>query len=137
MWGSLQVGHPVRGGRDVVASHVLVHLREALPHVIFSTALPHCAKPEPLGRVVELAGGQQSISRDICLPPIWCANSSSEIFSSWTCLFAHFPAGSFPSRQKEPGKTYQVTKEPGVYSQGLLQMVKTAPITHPERPNVQ
>lgn len=68
MQGSLQVGHPIGGGRDIVAPHVLMHLREALPHVVLRAALPHCAEPEPLGWVVELRGGQERISRAICLP---------------------------------------------------------------------
>ncbi len=42
------------GGGLVEASHVIVHLREALLHVILSTALSHRPKTETQGGVVKL-----------------------------------------------------------------------------------
>lgn len=45
-------------GRGLVeASHVVVHLWEALLHVILSTALPHRPKAEAQRRMVELGKG--------------------------------------------------------------------------------
>lgn len=42
------------GGGLVEASHVVVHLWEALLHVILGAALPHRPETEAQGRVVQL-----------------------------------------------------------------------------------
>lgn len=52
--GSLEICHSVWRCRDIVPSHVLMHLWEALPHIVFCTAFSHGSKPKPLGWVVEL-----------------------------------------------------------------------------------
>lgn len=52
--GSLKICYSIRGCRDIVPPHVLVHLWEALPHIVFCTAFSHGSKAKPLGRVVEL-----------------------------------------------------------------------------------
>ena len=50
----LQHMYALWGGGLVEASHVLVHLREALLHVILSAALPHSPKTEAQGWMVQL-----------------------------------------------------------------------------------
>lgn len=42
------------GGGLVVAPHVVVHLGEALLHVVLGAALPHRPKPEAQGGMVQL-----------------------------------------------------------------------------------
>lgn len=50
----LQHVHALRGGGLVEASHVVVHLREALLHVVLGAALAHRPKAEAQRRVVQL-----------------------------------------------------------------------------------
>lgn len=50
----LEVGDTVWGGGLIEASHVLMHLREALLHVVLCTALPDRTKAETMGGVVQL-----------------------------------------------------------------------------------
>lgn len=50
----LQHMYALWGGGLVEASHVVVHLGEALLHVILGAALPHRPKSEAQGRVVQL-----------------------------------------------------------------------------------
>lgn len=50
----LQHMYALWGGGLVEASHVLVHLWEALLHVILSAALPHRPKTEAQGWMVQL-----------------------------------------------------------------------------------
>lgn len=47
--------------RDVVSSHVLVHLRETLLEVVLSAAFSHCGESKSLRGMVQL----QEISIDI------------------------------------------------------------------------
>ena len=60
----LEVGDPVWCGGLVEAAHVLVHLREALLHVVLSAALAHGSKAEPLRRVVELQNPEARTGRE-------------------------------------------------------------------------
>lgn len=53
---SREHGHSVWSGRCAVATHVCVHLGEARLDVGLRAALPHGAKAEALGRVVQLQG---------------------------------------------------------------------------------
>lgn len=46
-----------RGGGLVEAPHVVVHLREALLHVILGAALPYRPETEAQGGMVQLKGG--------------------------------------------------------------------------------
>lgn len=56
--GLLQHVHALRGGGLVEASHVVVHLGEALLHVVLGAALTHRPKAEAQRRVVQLKGGR-------------------------------------------------------------------------------
>ena len=46
--------HAFWGGGLVEASHIVVHLREALLHVILSAALPHRPKTKAQGGMMQL-----------------------------------------------------------------------------------
>lgn len=50
----LECRDSIRSGGLVEAPHVLVHLREALFHIVLSTAFSNCAKAKPQRRVMEL-----------------------------------------------------------------------------------
>lgn len=60
------------GGR-AVAPHVRVHLGEALFDVGLRTALPHGAKVEALGRVVQLRASDWSAPSRPCAPTQLCS----------------------------------------------------------------
>lgn len=51
------------GGGLVVAPHVVVHLREALLHVILGAALPHRPEPEAQRGMVQLRKREQAEQR--------------------------------------------------------------------------
>lgn len=50
----LECRDSIRSGGLVEAPHVLIHLREALFHIVLSTAFSNCAKAKPQRRVMEL-----------------------------------------------------------------------------------
>lgn len=56
----LQHVHSFRGGGLVEAPHVVVHLREALLHVILGAALPYRPETEAQGGMVQLKGGSDT-----------------------------------------------------------------------------
>lgn len=87
------------GGGLVVASHVVVHLREALLHVVLGAALPHRPKPEAQRGVVQLrrwertGGGVQCGGRVLCIlapnSPWGRGDLESDNPSQIVPLFAH------------------------------------------------
>lgn len=56
----LQHVHALRGGGLVEAPHVVVHLGEALLHVVLGAALPHRPEAEAHRRVVQLRGAEKT-----------------------------------------------------------------------------
>lgn len=59
----LQHVHALRGGGLVEAPHVVVHLGEALLHVVLGAALPHRPKAEAKRRVVQLREVEETGNR--------------------------------------------------------------------------
>lgn len=59
----LQHVHALRGGGLVEAPHVVVHLGEALLHVVLGAALPHRPKAEAKRRVVQLRKVEETGNR--------------------------------------------------------------------------
>lgn len=87
-----------------------MHLWEALPHVVLRTALPHCAEPEPLGRVVELRGGQRGLAEPFASHHIWYFSPSVPTVSQKSSAFMDLPPHVFSCRQlpipqEKSGKT--------------------------------
>lgn len=61
----LEIMYAIWCGRDIVSSHVLVHLRETLLDVVLCAAFSHCGKSESLRGMVQL---QERRNKPRCYP---------------------------------------------------------------------